>query len=216
MNTAPEKPKSPVAMVVYALVMAGGGITAFLLAPEGANAVTALIAPGIAAVLMLLCAAMTAALPKSKPLGMIGIHLGMVLPLLFAVGIGMRAVKTGEAVAEYKEKYAEFEAIQTADYPGDETALSAEAFKEWALREAFLEANAAGEVGVMDSPESWAQSDGARGVVDHDKTYLMVTLWVLTAVSVVAFFVILSRRPRAGARGEPLSGPEIETQRDDA
>jgi hypothetical protein len=91
------------AMFGYAVVLVVAGIVAFMLAPEGANAITALAVPAGCALLMVLCGLMSRAIPTKYGLGMAGIHLGLVLPLVFAAVIGMRAVKTGDAIEAYRE-----------------------------------------------------------------------------------------------------------------
>ncbi len=91
------------AMFGYAAVLVVAGVVAFLLAPEGANATTALAVPAGCGVVMVVCGLLSRMIGKSKPLGMIGIHLGLLFALMFAAVIGMRAVKTGEAVDAYRE-----------------------------------------------------------------------------------------------------------------
>lgn len=198
----PDKPalKSPGAMALYAAVLLAGGLIAFFLTPDGARPRPALTVPGSCAITMLLCAAMASLIHKSKPLGMIGIHLGLVMPLLLAVGFGWRAVRAGAAVDEYREQHAVFVAQQEADYPGDASAVSGAAYREWALRQAFLKATQAGEVGVMEGPGTWAHSPAARRVVTYDKSVTRIVLWALSAASVGAFFLILSTRPKPEAR----------------
>jgi hypothetical protein len=90
------------AMFFYAMLMVGAGVTAFALAPETANAKTALIVPVACAGAMVLCAILSLQIERAKVLGMIGIHMGLIFPILFAGVIGFRAVATGEKVAQYK------------------------------------------------------------------------------------------------------------------
>lgn len=66
-----------------------GGLTWFV-APPGASAITALAVSVIGAVLMGVCAALTLRLENNRRLGMIGIHAALVLPLVLALGAGMR------------------------------------------------------------------------------------------------------------------------------
>jgi hypothetical protein len=78
-----------------------GGVIAFLLAPKGANAKTALIIPGACAVLAVVCglfAERTA-----------GATSGTVLAFAFAVLCGWRAWSAGGAVRAYQDGQASFE-----------------------------------------------------------------------------------------------------------
>ncbi|MEM0983728.1 MAG: hypothetical protein AAGI17_07255 [Planctomycetota bacterium] len=64
------------------------------------------------AVLMGACAFLASRMPSSRTLGMIGVHVGLVLPLLVSFGVGMRAFKAWGGVSEYtaqQSAYAETE-----------------------------------------------------------------------------------------------------------
>ncbi|MEM1329033.1 MAG: hypothetical protein AAGG07_00585 [Planctomycetota bacterium] len=202
--------KAPVVMSAYALVMVGGGLVAFTMAPEGANALTALIVPTVAALLMLVCAGASALINRSKPIGMIGIHLGLVLPLVFAFGIGQRAMIATGASGEYRESRASFDAqVEAGEMPtGDE------AFIEYLQREKYR----AMYEGVDGSPDyvSWLESDDAQDINDYDKGYLAVILWVLTGASLIAFIALLLSRPKPQARGATGNEESGEAPRDSA
>lgn len=86
--------KSPKIMFGYAGFLVACGLVAYVMASAQAKAATALIIPLIAAVLMILCGALASALHRNRTAGMIGIHAGLILPLLFAVAFGLRAFKT--------------------------------------------------------------------------------------------------------------------------
>ena len=98
------------AMFFYAMVMVAGGVTAYALAPEGANAKTALIVPVVCAGAMVLSALLSLQIERVYVLGMIGIHLGLVLPLLIAGAVGFRAVGVGGAVTKYHDTQREYAA----------------------------------------------------------------------------------------------------------
>lgn len=83
--------KSPIIMNVYGLFLALCGFVAFALAGFAANAVTAVIVGGATAAVMIVCGALARMLSRNRALGMIGIHAGLVLPLIFAVLFGWRA-----------------------------------------------------------------------------------------------------------------------------
>ena len=85
--------KSPRLMYAYAVFLVVCGLVAYFMAPSGAGAGTALIVPSIAAALVVICAAMAGSLHRNRKLGMIGIHVGLVLPLLFAAAFAHRAYK---------------------------------------------------------------------------------------------------------------------------
>ncbi len=83
--------KSPRIMYAYAGFLIACGIVAYFMAPPDANATTALIIPAASGVLMVICAVMAGMLHRKRAVGMIGIHAGLVLPLLFAIAFGVRA-----------------------------------------------------------------------------------------------------------------------------
>jgi hypothetical protein len=87
--------KSPGIMFVYALFLAASGFTAFALAGfDWTHAKTALIVGLGTAAAMVLCAALASMYPRNKPAAMVGIHVGLVLPLVFAGLFGWRSYKT--------------------------------------------------------------------------------------------------------------------------
>lgn len=114
--------KAAAVMFLHAAVMVGGGVIAFALAPEGANARTALVVPMACAAAMVLSAILALQIHRVRALGVIGLGLGLVLPLLFAAVIGFRAVKVGDAVDAHR-------VAQTA-YEGDLAAGTVEAGPE--------------------------------------------------------------------------------------
>lgn len=107
--------KAAAIMIGYAVLLVLGGLIAFFMAPEGANAATAIIIPGACAVVMAVCAALAYRFPRSRRAGMIGIHLGIVFTLLFLVGIGARAWAATAGVAAYRSAVAEFRATDSEE-----------------------------------------------------------------------------------------------------
>ncbi len=101
--------RAAIVLVVYAVLLLAGGLYAYTSAPEGANAKTALIIPGACAVVVLACAAMAAMFKRNRRLGMIGIHAGLVFPLLFAVALGQRAWKSTQTVERFPAVHAEYQ-----------------------------------------------------------------------------------------------------------
>ena len=177
-------------MIGYAVFLVAGGLVAFLMAPPDANATTALLVPSIAAGLMLISAVLSSLMHRSKPVGMIGIHAGLVLPLIFTLGIGQRALATWSEVGDYTEQREAYEAAQQQpDQPQPDQQQAdrqqAESFG------AYLEAQ-----GLADD------------VPDHDKTYLAVILTVLALGSAGAFVVLLLQRPKPEPKPEKAEAQE--------
>ncbi len=79
---------SPKWMFAFAGFLVLGALVTFAL--SGFAAMTALIPIGLA-VPMVICGVLAAMLEKNKVAGMIGIHVGLVLPLLYALMLGHRA-----------------------------------------------------------------------------------------------------------------------------
>jgi len=114
------------AMFFYAMLMVGGGVTAFALAPHGANAKTALIVPVVCAGAMVFSALMSLQIERAKVIGMIGIHVGLVLPLVFAAVIGFRAVKTGTAIESWRNAERDYAtAVENQEVEGGHTVRAA-------------------------------------------------------------------------------------------
>lgn len=95
--------KAVAILVLYAVLVIALGILAYSDAPEAANKATALIVPIAVAVVSLACAVMALLIHKHRTVGMIGIHLGIVIPLLVAVAVGHRAYVAHQASESYKE-----------------------------------------------------------------------------------------------------------------
>lgn len=102
--------KAAAILVLYAVLVVALGILAYSDAPEGANAATALIVPIVVAVVSLGCAAMALLIHKHRTVGMIGIHLGIVIPLLVAVAVGFRAYSAHQDSERYQEGVSLWEA----------------------------------------------------------------------------------------------------------
>lgn len=85
--------KIAIAMILYGLLLVGAGIWAHQSAPAHAEQATNWLVPVavVMAVGMFVCAAMTLFLEDRQGIGMFGINVGIVLPLLFAGALGWRA-----------------------------------------------------------------------------------------------------------------------------
>lgn len=166
--------KAALLLVVYALIVAGLGVLAFLIAPPQASAGTALVVTGAGSLLALACAVLCVmgrspnANAKAHRLGMIGVHVGLLVPVLMLVGVLMRAIPATSALLDAKSRQAEARGSD-ASPAGDAIA---------ALADAVL-------------PTEQATAD--RTALDKD--YLVVTLWALAGVSGVALLALLLLRP---------------------
>jgi hypothetical protein len=80
-------------MIVYAAFLAGCGFLAFAMSGFAANARTALFVGFGTAVVMVMCGLLAGVIKKNRSAGMIGIHVGLILPLIFAGLFGWRAFK---------------------------------------------------------------------------------------------------------------------------
>lgn len=84
-----------------------GGIVAFLMAPPGANAKSALIAPGIAGGLILLCGVLTFA-GAGRTLSRIAAHAGMVLCLLITLAFAAQLPRVQAGITAHRSTSAIF------------------------------------------------------------------------------------------------------------
>ena len=147
------------------------GFIAFMLAPEGAKASTALIVSGASAALLWIFAGLCVV--PGKTAQMIGIHGGLVLPLLLGGAFAFRGVSARSGVQAYEEQ-----------------------------RAAFLETVNAGDAqDTHEAYEAWIEETGADPKLDHDKTYLMAILFTMAAVSFVTTAVLVAMRPKPAERG---------------
>lgn len=101
--------KAAIIMIVYAAAMVMIGAVTFMVAPSGASKATALIVPAACGALMVVCAALTimgaGSARQGKGVGkhgMLGIHLGILLPLLFMLAIMFRAIPTTSGYLEVR------------------------------------------------------------------------------------------------------------------
>ena len=82
---------APIIMFLYAAFLAVCGFIAFAMAGFASNARTALIVGTGTAVVMIICGVLARMIHTNRTAGMIGIHVGLVLPLIFAALFGWRA-----------------------------------------------------------------------------------------------------------------------------
>ncbi len=114
--------KAAINMLVYAAALLVIGVVAYLAAPTGASAATALIIPSVAAALMIACAVMTIMGATStakgkgpgKP-GTLGVNLAILLPLLFTLAFAFRALPATGAYLEAKGALSSGNVIEQAE-----------------------------------------------------------------------------------------------------
>lgn len=102
-------------MWIYALVLVGLGLYAFNQAPNPRAATTALIVPSIYAALMVVSGLCALQLARHRRIGMIGVHLGLVLPLLFAAVTAQRAWSTTSKLQNYPAALTAFTSAVATD-----------------------------------------------------------------------------------------------------
>jgi len=179
--------RASVVMFLYAALILTFGILAYLIAPPGANAKTAVIVTGLCALVMLAMGVMSMMVHKKRKIGMIGIHLGLILPLVFAVVFLMRAGASYRSSGVYKY----FDHAYQVDIKDRKAADTPE------NRESFL---------------SGAKPDSGRDLPTGDKGYLGFILTMLFGVSVAAFVVLLLSRPELPPKPAPVAAvPEEKT-----
>ena len=78
--------KAATVMVVYALALVGVGFLTFHVSPPGSKALTAVLIPGAIGAASIACAVLTLMGKRDRRLGMIGVHVGLLLPVIGAIG----------------------------------------------------------------------------------------------------------------------------------
>jgi len=158
-------------MFLYAALLLAFGILAYLIAPPGANAKTAVMATGACATIMAAMGIMTLMVKSKRTVGKIGIHLGLVLPLVFAGVFLLRASAANRDSGVYR--YFDNAYVEgNKDRGAEDTATN---------RESFL---------------SGAKPEFAADIPEGDKAYLGFILTMLFGVSVAAFMFLLLSRPK--------------------
>lgn len=112
--------RASVVLIIYAASLFGAGLLAFSMAPEGANAKTALIVPGACAALIMVLA--IAILAIKSPGVRVKLHVAaLVLTLIFAAAFSLRAMDASGAVQAHRNAAAQLdraiEAGQVEDTP---------------------------------------------------------------------------------------------------
>lgn len=163
--------RAAVIMVLYAVVVLAVSLLAYLIAPPGAKAGTAVMSGGASAVLMCVMAGFSLMIHKNRTLGMIGIHVGLLLPLVFASAFlwRMPIAYRDSGVYRYFEN----------------------AFSEKVADGALQDTDEARTAFFAESEDQLAGAEIPR----TDKAYAGLTLTLLFGASTAAFVLLLLSRP---------------------
>jgi hypothetical protein len=166
--------KYALTLVAYAIALVLVGFVTYSVAPEGANAATALIISGVLAALAVACAVLSFMIKSNRTLGMIGIHLGLVVPLLAVAGTASRLPASLEATERGNSDLTTIR--EQAERTGGATLVKTE--DEWELT--FPESEVTVGMGNVLSP---------RG-------YQTVGIASTACLSAFAFIALLIHRPK--------------------
>lgn len=106
--------KFATAMTAYALALVGIGWMAYSARYPGASAWTSIVVPGLGAAAAITCVVLAARINSNRRLGMIGIHAGMFIPLLMAVGAFWRMPGQFEKNANFFNQMNKTEGVSTS------------------------------------------------------------------------------------------------------
>ncbi|MEO1130067.1 MAG: hypothetical protein AAFX05_10245 [Planctomycetota bacterium] len=111
--------RTAITLFAYAAALLFVGWLTYHVAPPGSNAFTALIISGGIALMSVACGVLTLLLKKKRVLGMIGIHVGLVLPLVGAIGPAMRLSGSMENTARFNDELRASSQITVTTATGD-------------------------------------------------------------------------------------------------
>ncbi len=192
--------KFALTMLTYAVCLFVSGFVTMSVAPPGAKPATALIIPGIAAALALAAAVLSLMIKSNRKLGMIGIHVGLVLPLLFTAGSLMRVSGSMAKAEAFNE---ELRAVHTAlaDDNGVVTLTLAADPNSDRPRDRVMQAKfVQGDEPLFESESPWKPYG-----------YQSVGMISIAMLSVLAFVALLLHRPeipKAEPKDDLLEGDE--------
>ncbi|TVQ34096.1 MAG: hypothetical protein EA376_00755 [Phycisphaeraceae bacterium] len=167
-------------LFILAAILLAGGFYAYTSAPPEANAATALIVPGVSAVILItLGLLLMAASARGRTVAARRLHIaGMVLALAYAAAFAHRAQAAGVEVRAHEEAASQFEELV-----GEGLEENTEE-----NRRAFFE--------ELEAPQ-------------YSKAYLTGTLWTLSGFAFVTFLALLFTRPGKPAPS-PSPSPSAE------
>ncbi|MEM1071508.1 MAG: hypothetical protein AAGB48_12680 [Planctomycetota bacterium] len=170
-NTNGSSLRAAFIMFVYAGVLFGLALLAYVSAPVGAKAATALVVGGGSAAIMTVMGIMSMMLRRNRKLGMIGIHVGMVLPLVFAAAFWVRIGASYKSAGVHDYFYGAYaRAVESGDVADTGDA-----------RSAFLRGG--------------REAVGGDEIPEHSKAYLGRIFTLLFGASVITFGLLLASRP---------------------
>jgi len=196
--------KSVVLMFIYALVLLFGGYTAFILAPQGATRVTAILIPGVAAALMIVAGVLVLRAKKSTGLARIGMLLGVALPILFGGAFAMRALSSTGASTDFRNDLALFDELVSS---GEKTG-TIEDFRDFRQFQLYKERVETPEQADALTYEDFKKTRAAKKVKTYDTAYLAAVLWGLCGSSLFAVIAIASTKPTIESQPEEESEEE--------
>jgi hypothetical protein len=174
-------------MFVYAGVVIGLSLLAFVLAPPGANAATAVAMGGGSALVMVVMAVLSLLGRRNRKLGMVGIHVGLLLPLIFAATFLLRIGPSYRSSGVHRYFETAYErAVNTGAVASTSDA-----------KDAFLKAG--------------RDSVSGQEIPPTDKAYLGLILTLLFGASLAAFVLLLLSRPtlpKPAREGDDGSGKD--------
>lgn len=187
-------------ILAYVASLVAIGYTAMTVAPPGANPVTALIIPAVFAAAMLVCLVLGFLINTNRLLGMIGIHLALILPLVAAAGSISRLSGSINAANEFNDNLA---AIQ--DAIADDDAPRGQRVVHLDIKTATAQGDSAtaGDISnddedrylharTADGTDLFRSSEAAGW---RPKGYQSVSLLAVAALSLFAFVALVAQRP---------------------
>ena len=177
--------KYALTMLVYAVCLFISGFVTMSVAPPGSNPATALIIPTVMAALMIAAGVLSLMINSNRKLGMIGIHVGLALPLLFVFGSLLRV---SPAISSANEFNSQLATVHDALRTTDEGVRLTRIMPEGERRE-----RAAGMLA------SWTVEQTRTTITTQSPWrpygYQAVGMISIAVLSILAFFSLLMHRP---------------------
>ncbi len=194
-------------ILAYAAALMTIGFFTAEVAPPSSKSGTSQIAAFGSAGIMIACAVMSLLVNVNRKVGMIGIHLAIVMPLLVAAAPGIRLGLTLADTAEFNEQLGKLQDAVTPDEQDDGDAASRVVNLSLGVGggedgETVLNARAAGEL-------LW-QSDLGSGW--RPKGYAAMSLVSVLGLSIFAFVALVSHRPKVPAKEKPAVRSESRSE----
>ncbi|MFU8828808.1 MAG: hypothetical protein ACNA8P_05160 [Phycisphaerales bacterium] len=177
--------KYALTMLVYAVCLFISGFVTMSVAPPGSNPATALIIPTVMAALMIAAGVLSLMINSNRKLGMIGIHVGLALPLLFVFGSLLRVSPAISSANEFNSQLATVHEVLAAPQ-GEITLTLVNAPDSDRARDRLMQAR-------------WMDGQTARTMEPEHPWrpygYQAVGMISIAVLSILAFFSLLMHRP---------------------